>query len=254
MVTNHILQRVFNIFYGGRSGTCFTIDVDGRQYIVTACHLVRDIPGNGSVHAVQIAANNTCKEVHVKAVGHLITQDISVLAAQNWHSPTHPLSVTMDGVRLSEEVFFLGYPYGISSGGEHLNNGFPMPFVKKAILSSPANNQGLFCLDGHNNIGFSGGPVVRMEGGTNTFVIGVVSGYRYEEKKVYGADSKTTDNKIKENTGIVYAYPSDLALTLIKNNPIGLQVPTIAAPHPPRTMLIHYKAPDVSILTPAHKK
>jgi hypothetical protein len=35
-----------------------------------------------------------------------------------------------------------------------MNRNFPLPFVKKALLSAMAN--GYYYLDGHNNPGFSG--------------------------------------------------------------------------------------------------
>lgn len=251
MVTNYILQRVFNIFCGGKSGTCFTVDVDGRQYIVTAHHLVEEIEGQGTV---QIASNKTRKKIHVEVIEHVETQDISVLTATNWHSPSHPLHVTLEGTVLSQEVFFLGYPYGISSGGEHLNNGFPVPVVKRAIFSTPCiDEHGLFCLDGHNNEGFSGGPVVRMEG-PEVFVIGVISGYLAMNKEVYDAKNKKTKNKIIENTGIVHAYPSDVAVGIIKSNPRGLRVPVDTKPSPPTILPIDFEVSGIPIRKRTLKK
>lgn len=43
MITTNVLQRTFRIKYGENTGTCFTIDVDDRQYIATARHVVDGI-------------------------------------------------------------------------------------------------------------------------------------------------------------------------------------------------------------------
>ena len=44
MVTSNIVQRVLRIKTRDSEGACFMVDVDGRQYLVTARHLVGD-PG-----------------------------------------------------------------------------------------------------------------------------------------------------------------------------------------------------------------
>ena len=39
MVQSEIINRVFYIQVNGMSGTCFTIEQDGIQYLVTAKHI-----------------------------------------------------------------------------------------------------------------------------------------------------------------------------------------------------------------------
>ena len=51
MVTTNIVRRIFRIKTTGE-GTCFTIDVKNRQYIVTARHLVDKIVGQSSVKII----------------------------------------------------------------------------------------------------------------------------------------------------------------------------------------------------------
>ena len=43
MVTVNVHMRVYRIRRGKFEGTCFAIDVDGRQYMVTANHVVPDL-------------------------------------------------------------------------------------------------------------------------------------------------------------------------------------------------------------------
>ncbi len=52
MITTNIVQRTFRI-RSTQEGTCFTIDVDDRQYIVTARHLVEKVVGQSSVKIMQ---------------------------------------------------------------------------------------------------------------------------------------------------------------------------------------------------------
>jgi hypothetical protein len=48
-----LLRRVFEISYAGKAGTCFAVDVDGRQYVVTARHVVPNIKSNDVVRVYQ---------------------------------------------------------------------------------------------------------------------------------------------------------------------------------------------------------
>ena len=48
-VTTNILQRTFRMRHGDNVGTCFTVDVHNRRYLVTARHLVEKIRPRGTV-------------------------------------------------------------------------------------------------------------------------------------------------------------------------------------------------------------
>jgi hypothetical protein len=117
---------------------------------------------------------------------------------------------------LTQECFFLGFPFGLmmpDSKGD-INGGYPLPFVKKGIVSafSVRDPVQIIYLDGYNNPGFSGGPVIvpNLSGTEHKLsLIGVVSGYRFDEKKVGG-------NSFKENTGIVITYGIDHVFEIIK--------------------------------------
>ena len=43
MITTNVIQRTFHIRYGGLTGTAFAIDREGKQYLITAKHVVPDI-------------------------------------------------------------------------------------------------------------------------------------------------------------------------------------------------------------------
>jgi hypothetical protein len=107
-----------------------------------------------------------------------------------------------------------------------LNNDFPIPFVKTGIVSSfilnPPSSMLIF-LDGYNNPGFSGGPIVTVSGSNEVTVIGVVSGYRYNDDHIM-VNGKFTGLTYRANTGLVIGYGVSEVLTRIAGSPIGTPV------------------------------
>jgi hypothetical protein len=103
-----------------------------------------------------------------------------------------------------------------------LNDGYPIPFVKQGIVSALMDGGQIgspgFYLDAINNLGFSGGPVVR--GYPSETILGVVHGYvssNTETRDVSGKQIGTT----LENSGIMLCYHIELAAALIEASPIG---------------------------------
>ena len=223
MITTNILQRTFRIMYDNRTGTCFTIDVDGRQYLITAQHVASSIIGSG---IVKIFQEGIWKNLQVELVGQGENGvDITVLAPGLRLSPSHPLNTSMAGVIVSQDMYFLGFPYGLMNDGGQLNADFPLPLVKKGILSAMQfGNVRKLLLDGHNNPGFSGGPVVchRVDDPKDQLtVVGVVSGYLQSSEPVYDANRQAAYS-FYSNTGIVEAHGIGHALDLIHANPVGI--------------------------------
>lgn len=222
VITNQILQRTFKLKSSDSVGTCFTIDVEGRQYLVTARHLVDSLTSAGTL---QIWHDKMWKNVEVTLVGHGTGHiDISVLAPNITISGNYPLELE-GSCRLAQDVYFLGFPYEMGSEVGSMNRDFPIPMVKKGIISGFHKEAGanVLYLDGHNNPGFSGGPVVCEEVSVQeetTSVIGVVSGYRYDAVPIYLDKDKTTLT-YHANTGIVIAIGIKHALDLIEENSAG---------------------------------
>ena len=220
-VTNNILQRTFCIRCDQSQGTCFTIEVDDKQYLVTARHVASSIVGPG---AVQILHDNSWKPLQVNLVGHGSgAADVTVLAPSIQLSSPYPLLVEDTSVNIGQDVRFLGFPYGMRSEVGDLNRDFPIPLVKQGIMSGMDPETNLW-LDGHNNPGFSGGPVVcESDQGGNLAVVGIISGYRNEPKSIYLKESKTPF-QYYDNTGIVIAVSIRHALDLIRQSPIGFSI------------------------------
>ena len=227
--TTNILQRTFYMKIGGNTGTCFTIDVDNHQYIVTAQHILK---GNNNAKMIYIRNNKEWCYCPIELVGHSEEDiDISVFAPDKQISPAFPLNTHVGGLTLGQDVYFLGFPHNIHLKHEidketdesiyKINNGYPMPFIKKAIVSLMGHKDYIM-LDGHNNSGFSGGPVVTHINNKIT-VIGVISSYHNEYLPVYETPQQTAQpiGWCEANTGIIYASKIQHVLDLIEKNPIG---------------------------------
>lgn len=247
-VTTNILQRVFFIKYGTKVGSSFTIDVENRQYLVTARHLVNGIK-NGNT--IGVFHNNQWEPVKVKT---LYTDppevDIVVLVLPMQISPSYSLGASFGNLYVSESIYFLGFPYGFKMDLRELNNGYPLPFVKKGVVSAfdvLPNKYSVVCVDGMGNPGFSGGPIVHVNPTTKQLtVMAVVSGPLAHDpgeedkvlrkvKKVKQAVDKTskakisrdgfelveTDMIVRSNPGLVLGYGIGSALDVISKNATG---------------------------------
>lgn len=227
MLTTNVLMRIFKLRYGGKSGTCFTMEVDHRQYLVTAHHLVKNIEKNDTI---SIFHEERWKMMEVTVVwtgdeGH----DVTIFSPQIQLSPSFPLEPTSAGMVVGQDVYFCGYPYHMDAGGSEMNRGFPLPLIKRGTLSGFFIH--LLIIDALNNPGFSGGPVVwsPISDPQSYRVSGVISGYRPEYKPVIYKDDKGewTNHetmKFEHNTGLVQAYTLDDAVEFLKEHPAGIEV------------------------------
>ena len=225
MITTNVIRRVFKFMNNGLTGIIFTLEIDKKQYIITAKHLVKDIT-NSSI--AEIYFEKQWKEINLSLVGHSPADiDISVLATDIQLTPPKlPCEPSTKEIIFGQDVYFLGFPFDIIPDGGPMNRGYPFPFVKKAILSAilVKNDHEVLYLDGHNNPGFSGGPVVYKSPNNYRFrICGVVSGYRFQEQP--GFESGSPINiYFRENTGIIISHGINSAIDIIHNNPIGFQL------------------------------
>ena len=137
------------------------LTVDGRQYLITAKHVVAKLKDDD---AIQIQRDNKWTAAKVKILRANEPIDIAVLIPTEQMTVSFPLEPTVAGMIYGQEVFFAGFPFGenlFTTSTQTVNGLFPMPFVKKGIISAEATENGatILYLDGHNNPGFSGGPI-----------------------------------------------------------------------------------------------
>lgn len=222
MLPMEIVDRVFKIDSGEATGSAFSLDVDDRQYLVTAKHVVPNIAGASTV---KVFHGGNWKALQVALVGHSDV-DVSVLAPSvQLTYEEMKLSAAPGGFFAGQDVFFAGFPLDIV--GQNIDSPFPAPLIKKAIISG-AEGEGYkfpFYLDGHNNPGFSGGPVYLQIPGQRQFMVSmIISSFTAFRNPVYDDDQKPSGLHVLQNSGIIQAYNIRNALELIGQNPIGFEL------------------------------
>lgn len=207
MIVSNIYMRVVRIQIGASRGTAFTIDVEGRQYLVTAAHLLP--VGSGPFEAILDGNAHVKTAVEFVPIPVRSGADVAVTALATPLSGDLPIVASMDGMIFGQDCYFLGYPHGLGLGGSRSPH---LAFVKRALLSAHErvggpDGVGTLYLDGHNNVGFSGGPVFFYRDGDRNkpSIAGVVSGYRAEFSPVHIDGQEANGAGVLANSGIVVA-------------------------------------------------
>lgn len=205
-IPDDVLTRVFKIGVGDKQGTCFAVDFAGRQYLVTAAHLFK----TDSEHpSVTIWRDGSPKPLEVARLPVERGHDIAVLVAKTRFGKPASTLEPAGHFYLGQEVHLLGFPYGrgMETFKVSLNAGFPIPLVRRGIISRlSTKDDPTLLIDAIGNHGFSGGPVLVASGG-NFSVIGVVS------------ENNVMDGVV---TGFIEVTRINLAVDAISRNPVGL--------------------------------
>jgi hypothetical protein len=230
MITVNVFSRVFFIQTPTTLGTGFTIEVDGRQYLVTARHVVETLAAPAEL---RVSHDNQWKTLQVARVWVHPAKDIDVAVVPMplKLSRTLPLPPTTAGIAWGQEMFFLGFPFGMTGERTEHNGGFPIAFVRRATFSAglkDSEGMMLFLLDGHCNEGFSGGPIVfRPRGSQNPAdqlaVAGVVAGFEALPVPVR-LNSGETQMNVLTNVGLVRGHAIDHAVAGARALACGFEV------------------------------
>lgn len=135
MITSNVLQRTFRLKSGDRAGSCFTIDVENRQYVITARHVVRDLR-LGAVASVEVLHEDVWKRLGVEVAWLSDSEtDVAILSPERQLSPSHGLEHTTGNAAIGQPVYFCGFTELVPQVSEKLNNGFPIAVVRQGILA-----------------------------------------------------------------------------------------------------------------------
>ena len=181
--------------------------------------------------------------------------DIAVLVPPTQVTVNHELEPTSVGLGVGQDSYFVGFPYGTSVTYSSLPDVFG--FVKRATVSAlvrfPEQKAQAIELDGYNNQGFSGSPLVfrdLSQPGLVYKVAGVVTSFAFDATRILkikeeipaaqvkpedlnrGIVIRTivdgrfyrvedTDQLVKLNTGIATAWDIGSAVELIRKYPVG---------------------------------
>lgn len=147
------------------TGTGFSLEVDGHQYLITAKHVLRDYPledmliwndeqwkrGTFTTAAEDRDVVALCPPVKLP----------SIMSAEG---PVPSADEIAKSLSLGQAVTMYGFAYGLilkDDRAKNINNGFPLPIVKHgsvARIHMESGNEHLI-IDGHTHKGMSGGPV-----------------------------------------------------------------------------------------------
>jgi hypothetical protein len=205
IATANIYERVVKVETSTALGTGTVIERDGACFLVTAAHVVADN------EEFKISNRFRSSVDTFPRVGDLPESlDLALFRlSPEFALPQLPLPVSSDGCFYSQDVLFLGFPYGLALTSAEL--GF-LPFVKKGTLSASDDlaDGKVWYLEGLNNVGFSGGPVVFAPPGqlNDVRLMGVVSGYRPDWQNVQSIPEIDEGSvaRVATNSGIVIAY------------------------------------------------
>jgi hypothetical protein len=184
-VPGEILQRTIFIKSGDEAGTAFGVDHKGKLYLVTARHVVAALPLAGG--KIQVRQKGEWKDYEV--IGKLLpsSDDVDIVILQTNEKVPTPYFIQWSdksSITMGQQIWFLGYPYGI--GSKFAN--FEAPFIKRGTMSAIdiSNPQAVVLyIDGFNNPGFSGGPIIYWDFTDRVVrIIGVVKGYKQESAKI----------------------------------------------------------------------
>ena len=214
--TSNVLYRVLRIRSSSGTGSAFTIEVDGKQYLITARHVLK---GFGAAGSIDLWIDGRWTRAAARAL--YPSKEAVDIAALDLGRPVtinYPLEPSSGGLTLGQQVYFLGFPYGLAFGSAPAPPYFgDIPVLQSGIIAAldtrdPEAN--VLYLDGQNNPGFSGGPIVFWHAESGQFrVAGVIGGYRNEALPVLksrdlpNADAHAyNDLYTRANSGIVLGY------------------------------------------------
>lgn len=224
---NEILTQVFRIRIGEEFGTAFTIDVDSQQYLVTVDHL---LPAGCPKCTLEIWLDNAWQSLTGRAIRPKSSDVAAVAIALNAKlSPDSTPWSAVDEIELAQQVYFIGFPFGLRTAENTGAQISEIPFVKAGILSAVDSRNPravILFVDGHNNPGFSGGPVVFYpQGEAEPRIAGVLIGYRWDAFPVVKREDlrdpsaeSFKDLYAKGNSGIVVAFSIEHLVDAIRQS------------------------------------
>jgi hypothetical protein len=259
-ISRNVLERILKVRVNAHTmheeiATAFTLEVDGREYLITAKHIVQGLKDEDHI---DVLMNDNWSPLEVKIYRCDDPIDIAVLVPPRQLTGNLNLPFDSHSYFYGQDAYFLGFPYGIQSSGHGINGPYPLPVIKRGTISGKVDldrskKASLLLLDGYNNPGFSGGPIVFRDLNQPSFVmsaVGVISGFQPEVVPVMkqqniksptdASDSAKTQpwmiqrrtdgsyfeyiatgNFLSLNTGIVRGFFIDPAVDMIRKHPIG---------------------------------
>jgi hypothetical protein len=210
-----ILLNTFKLRTKKGSGTAFVTKYENRIYLITARHCFPSTVKHNDWVSFDILYDSVYSRFSGKILYHQDTAiDIAAIDVEHFTPKLQPFPLTHE-IAIGQDAMFFGFPYNTFYTKAF---GHSLPFVKHAVIS--AIKDSLFFLDGINNPGFSGGPIVVRDSQGKLCIAGVVTAYHPEYNFIENAKRQKSDSlKYYFNSGIIYAHPrKQIEETLNRND------------------------------------
>lgn len=237
-VTANALYHVVKVRFEGTWMSGFVAEVDGHQYLVTARHLLDG--KRPTVCDVELWHEKAWQSKKATVI-YPVSPDVDIVAMDLGGPITmtgagRPFDVDGGSIGLGQQIFFLGFPYNLSTRGNVLAppGMDELAFIKSGVLSAldTSNSDAVVIyLDGHNNPGFSGGPIVYTHK-KSLKVLGVIKGFTQVGRPV--VKKKDLNNPtapahedlfVGTNTGIVVGYNIRHIIEAIRRHTTAVDAP-----------------------------
>jgi hypothetical protein len=212
------MQRTVLIRGPQEQGTAFKIDHNGKLYLLTARHVTAGLPTEKPT--IQVRQNGEWKDLHFLKLIFPESNDVDIAVFVSGEDVAKPFEITSEGslhgVTMGQQLWFLGYPF--LEGLQTKAPNFEAPFIKRGVMSALVSTDPkavVFYIDGFNNKGFSGGPVVYFDFSEHRYrILAVVQGYKNDQALAL-VNGQQVDTNILVNSGILVAYSIDHAVQAI---------------------------------------
>jgi hypothetical protein len=219
-VPGEILHRTMLIKIGNLYGTGFKVDYQGKIYVVTARHLVVGLPDTNAT--IQVWEQGQWRDYHTLRTIFPSSADVDIAVFQTEETVSQPYTIKPEsdetgGTTFGQQVWFLGFPWQLGTDW----NGGKLPFLKRGTMSAVDGtnpNAVVYYIDGFNNPGFSGGPIVYWSFSKHVYgILAVVKGYKEDTAKVL-INGEHVDTKLLVNSGILIGYSITHAMKAIEDS------------------------------------
>jgi Trypsin-like peptidase domain len=218
-VPSEILARTVAIQVGNERGTAFSIDHHGTIYLVTARHVVQGFPEHNGI--IQIYRPNGLTNYHIVRALFPPSRDVDIAVLETDEKISKPYDIALErgdeGPTMGQQVWFLGYPFRERLHSPIANG--EIPFIKRGTMSAIDGsnpNAVVEYIDGFNNPGFSGGPIVYWDFRKHAYrITGVVMGYKTDAAQAL-VNGQQVDTQILVNSGVLVGYSIEHVLQAIE--------------------------------------
>lgn len=218
--TTNIMYRVFRIKHTHGYGTGTVVEIDGRQFLLTAHHVVNSAP-----IGTNISLDGPAGQFETRILRRLHRSDLALVEIElKFPFETFEINFARYGMAMGEDVLLAGFPAG---EGRHVNitsgslwKGLN-PFLRKGIISNGTGTE--LIIDTLVQKGFSGGPVfigATPAARTPALIAVITGGLLFPDDKVLLDD----DQGVTIRSGFTTCLNAGLAYELAHDE-LGLSVP-----------------------------